>query len=302
MDSYKQQIDKTNMDVTQSSMRDKHVSLPSERRIPLDRSEIKAGDIVAFDAGYGPAVAIMESGNWFTISYNYYPKHDNGLWYQDEMPEEIQLYAPTHDDMLLAIDHLITTDEATELYNDLGTNTLCGMDAYLKRAIGEVDTLFRQRAQLQERIISRFCDAFNEEKERLEQSLAKQETTIWDQAKTIEDLKEELLNKEVEIAKLKDEIARLKKVKTEDDFVKRLLKVTKKLFKNERSKADGIRQVMDKLERDDAEANLDAWIEGRELSPTIIQPKEYVATKIVDTEIQNVEAGGTGVNKEYHKN
>lgn len=59
---------------------------------------------------------------------------------------------------------------------------------------------------------------------------------------------------------------------------------------------------MDKLERDDAEADLDAWIEGRELSPTIIQPKEYVATKIVDTEIQNVEAGGTGVNKEYHKN
>lgn len=32
-------------------------------------------------------------------------------------------------------------------------------------------------------------------------------------------------------------------------------------------------------------------------STTLIQPKEYVATKYVDTEIQNVEAGGIGVTK-----
>ena len=32
-------------------------------------------------------------------------------------------------------------------------------------------------------------------------------------------------------------------------------------------------------------------------STTVIQPKEYVATKYVDTEIQNVEAGGIGVTK-----
>lgn len=36
-------------------------------------------------------------------------------------------------------------------------------------------------------------------------------------------------------------------------------------------------------------------------STTIIKPKEYVGTKIVDTEIQNVEAGGTGVIKEMKK-
>ena len=36
-------------------------------------------------------------------------------------------------------------------------------------------------------------------------------------------------------------------------------------------------------------------------STTIIKPKEYVVTKIVDTEIQNVEAGGTGVIKEMKK-
>lgn len=36
-------------------------------------------------------------------------------------------------------------------------------------------------------------------------------------------------------------------------------------------------------------------------STTIIKPKEYVSTKIVDTEIQNVEAGGTGVIKEMKK-
>lgn len=36
-------------------------------------------------------------------------------------------------------------------------------------------------------------------------------------------------------------------------------------------------------------------------SITNIKPKEYVVTKIVDTEIQNVEAGGTGVIKEMKK-
>lgn len=36
-------------------------------------------------------------------------------------------------------------------------------------------------------------------------------------------------------------------------------------------------------------------------STTIIKPKEYVVTKIVDAEIQNVEAGGTGVIKEMKK-
>lgn len=36
-------------------------------------------------------------------------------------------------------------------------------------------------------------------------------------------------------------------------------------------------------------------------STTNIKPKEYVVTKIVDTEIQNVEAGGTGVIKEMKK-
>ena len=36
-------------------------------------------------------------------------------------------------------------------------------------------------------------------------------------------------------------------------------------------------------------------------SSTIIKPKEYVNTKVVDTEIQNIEAGGTGVIKEIKK-
>ena len=33
-------------------------------------------------------------------------------------------------------------------------------------------------------------------------------------------------------------------------------------------------------------------------STTLIQPKEYVAAKYVENEIQNVESGGTGVIKE----
>ena len=50
----------------------------------------------------------------------------------------------------------------------------------------------------------------------------------------------------------------------EDVFVRRVVDETKLLFKHERNKADGIRQVMNKLGRSDAETELDAWIEGRE--------------------------------------
>jgi hypothetical protein len=69
-----------------------------------------------------------------------------------------------------------------------------------------------------------------------------------------------------------DDIAKLKKhpteQPTEDDFVKRLVKETKNLYKHERSKTEVIRQILYKLGRADAEAELDAWIEGKEKKTT----------------------------------
>ena len=71
---------------------------------PLDRSQIYDGDIVAFNTEYGRGVALMQNGNWFHSAYNLNRK--NEVWVMDNMPENIQLFPPTEDDILLAIDHI----------------------------------------------------------------------------------------------------------------------------------------------------------------------------------------------------
>lgn len=79
----------------------------------------------------------------------------------------------------------------------------------------------------------------------------------------METLKQEIAALKGQLAEKDEIIEQLQRVPTEDAFVERMLKVTKTMFKYERGKADGIRQVMTKMGRDDAEADLDAWIEGR---------------------------------------
>lgn len=71
---------------------------------PLDRSEIEEGDIVAFDTEYGRGVALMKDGNWYHSSYNLVER--NRLFVLDSMPADIQLFPPTKEDILLAIEHL----------------------------------------------------------------------------------------------------------------------------------------------------------------------------------------------------
>ena len=106
---------------------------------------------------------------------------------------------------------------------------------------------------------------------------------------------EDIARRDKRIKELEAEIARLRG-KTEDDFVKRLVRETKHLYKHEKDKIEVIRQILYKVGRNDAEEELDAWIEGREYKPSINVSGDYVVTKHVDNEVNGVASGGTGIN------
>lgn len=101
---------------------------------------------------------------------------------------------------------------------------------------------------------------------------------------------EELASRDARIKELEAEVERLKKVPTEDDFVKKLIKATKTQFRFKRNEADAVRQVMDKLGRSDADADLTAWMEGRENKASVSIGK------------LEVRQGGTNIDSNYGPN
>lgn len=111
---------------------------------------------------------------------------------------------------------------------------------------------------------------------------------------------EELAIRDLRIKELMEENELLKAVKTEDDFVERFVEETKRFYKHERKKADAIRQIMIKVGRRDAEADIDAWIEGREYNSSVNVQGDFVMNKSVEHEVNNVASGATGIsiNKE----
>ena len=111
---------------------------------------------------------------------------------------------------------------------------------------------------------------------------------------------EELAKRDLRIKELMEENELLKAVKTEDDFVERFVEETKRFYKHERKKADAIRQIMIKVGRRDAEADIDAWIEGREYKSSVNVQGDFVMNKSVEHEVNNVASGATGIsiNKE----
>ena len=106
---------------------------------------------------------------------------------------------------------------------------------------------------------------------------------------------EEMAKLNERIAELKEENMRLKNVKTEDDFVKRLVQETKNLYKHEKVKIEVIRQILYNVGRSDAEEELDAWIEGREYKPSLNVAGDYVVNKHVENEVNGVAPGATGI-------
>lgn len=103
-------------------------------------------------------------------------------------------------------------------------------------------------------------------------------------------LKQEIADLKSQLAEKDKVIEELKKVPTEDAFVKKLIKATKTQFRFKRNEADAIRQVMDKLGRSDADADLTTWMEGRENKPTVNIGK------------LEVRQGGTNIDTNYGPN
>ena len=103
-------------------------------------------------------------------------------------------------------------------------------------------------------------------------------------------LQQEIADLKAQLAEKDKVIEELRKAPTEDAFVKKLIKATKTLFRFKRNEADAIRQVMDKLGRSDADADLTAWMEGRERKPSISIDK------------LEIRQGGTNIDTNYGPN
>lgn len=97
---------------------------------------------------------------------------------------------------------------------------------------------------------------------------------------------EEIASRDKRIKELEEENAQLKAVKTEDDFVRRLVSVTKNLFSVSRKHADYVRQVLLKLGRDEDQEELLAWIERREQKP-IKKITKKIIQKISNSQVFN---------------
>ena len=125
----------------------------------------------------------------------------------------------------------------------------------------------------------------------------------------------ELLSYQEELAILKKENEeltesnrRLMSIPKEAEFVKKFLKEIMNEYKRKRAEADPIRNILRHMGHEEAAAVLDAWIDEKEdelkkaleklasVALPINIHGDYVVSKHVENEIDNVEAGGTGVN------
>ena len=125
----------------------------------------------------------------------------------------------------------------------------------------------------------------------------------------------ELLSYQEELAILKKENEeltesnrRLMSIPKEAEFVKKFLKEIMNEYKRKRAEADPIRNILRHMGHEEAAAVLDAWIDEKEdelkkaleklasVALPINIHGDYVVSKHAENEIDNVEAGGTGVN------
>lgn len=106
---------------------------------------------------------------------------------------------------------------------------------------------------------------------------------------------EELAKRDLRIKELMEENELLKAVKTEDDFVERFVEETKRFYKHERKKADAIRQIMIKVGRQDAEAEIDAWMDGKQ-TKVVKKVEKKIVQKISNSQVFN----GSITNSEFN--
>lgn len=97
---------------------------------------------------------------------------------------------------------------------------------------------------------------------------------------------EEIAVRDRRIRELEEETARLKDVKTEDDFVRRLVSATRNLFGANRRNADYVRQVLLNLGRDREQEELLEWIQHRD-KRTQPRAEKKIVQKITNSQVFN---------------
>jgi len=98
--------------------------------------------------------------------------------------------------------------------------------------------------------------------------------------------------------------AELKSIKTEDGFISRLIEKIGTIWKDDKKTIAEIRKILAALGRSDMVAVLDASLnpskkqkkQSEKMPSKIVINGDYVNTKHVDNEVNNVESGATGVN------
>lgn len=125
----------------------------------------------------------------------------------------------------------------------------------------------------------------------------------------------ELLSYQAELKKKDDMIANLyaqllakedeiKSIKTEDDFIYRLLEKLKTIWKDDKKTIAEFRKMLDALGRTDVVAELDMYFENKagkskkqnSKATKIVVNGDLVTSKNVANEVNNVAAGATGIN------
>lgn len=107
---------------------------------------------------------------------------------------------------------------------------------------------------------------------------------------------EDIANRDLRIKELVEENERLKAMPKEDDFVERFVEETKRFYKHERKKAGAIRQIMIKVGRQDAEADIDAWMDGKQ-TKVVKKVEKKIVQKISNSQVFN----GSITNSEFKR-
>lgn len=110
---------------------------------------------------------------------------------------------------------------------------------------------------------------------------------------------EDIANRDNRIKELEAENMRLKAIKTEDEFVARFLDKVKHNLKRDEKTVEEIRKLMDALGRQDADKELDDWLQGKDQktfpNDNVLINGDYVITKHVENKVDGVASGGTGI-------
>ena len=91
-------------------------------RKPIDPSTIKSGDVLAFEwqgddyRRKRKGVIWLEASNWFNAAYNLFRDADDegGVWWGDEVPDNITFYKPTREEFQLASDKFRDKDSHSD--------------------------------------------------------------------------------------------------------------------------------------------------------------------------------------------